>query len=152
MKPIVIVLLLLLFTLIANAELHEVRYDLGPQLFHDGDRIHIEKVQATSSGFEVGERVTVKGTYILESHPDAQIGLSVTQTEGGGRSKILPGQRLEIKAGGGEFELSIEIQHPGYLHVTFYPLDRGCGFGGVYFGTSRQMQEIRDWTFDWYVR
>jgi len=150
MKAIVIAPLLLLFTLVANAELKEVGYQIGPQLFRDGDSIKIEEVKASSSKFEVGESVTVKGTYTLESHPDARISIFVTQTEGDGKSEILPGQQLEIKEGMGEFELSIDIRHKGYLHVTFYPKN-GSGFGGVYFGKSKQMKEIKDWTLDWYL-
>jgi hypothetical protein len=150
MKSILIAPLLLLFTLVANADLKEVGYKIGPQLFRDGDNIKIEEVKASSSKFEIGDSVTVKGTYTLESHPDAKISIFVTQTEGDGKSDILPGQQLEIKEGKGEFELSIDIRHQGYLHVTFYPKN-GSGFGGVYFGKSKQMKEIKDWTLDWYL-
>ena len=47
--------------------------------------------------------------------------------------------------------MNIQIQHEGYLHVTFYPSEGGSGFGGVYFGKSKQMNEIEDWTLDWYL-
>lgn len=151
MKAITIAPLLLLFTLVANADLRDVGYKVGPQLFRDGDSIEIKEVKASSSRFEIGETVTVKGTYTLESHPDAQISIFVTQAEGDGKSEVLPGQQLRIKEGEGEFELSIEIRHEGYLHVTFYPTDGGIGFGGVYFGKSKQMKEIKDWTLDWYL-
>lgn len=150
MKAISITPLLLLFMLVANADLKEVGYQIGPQLFRDGDSIKIEEVKASSSKFEIGESVRVKGTYTLESHPDAKICIFVTQTEGDGKSKILPGQQLEIMKGEGAFELSIDIKHEGYLHVTFYPTN-GSGFGGVYFGESTQMKEIKDWTLDWYL-
>ena len=151
MKAIAIAPLLLLFTLVANAELQDVGYKVGPQLFRDGDSIEIKEVKASSSSFEIGETVTVRGNYTLESHPDAKISIFVTQTEGDGKSEILPGQQLRIKEGNREFELSVKIQHEGYLHITFYPSDGGSGFGGVYFGKSKQMQEIKDWTLDWYL-
>lgn len=149
MKTIITTSLLLFFTLVANADLREVDYKIGPQLFRDGDSIKIEEVKASSSKFNIGDSVTVRGTYNLASHPNARISIFVTQTEGDGKSEILPGQQLEIKKGNGEFELSIDIRHKGYLHVTFYPTN-GSGFGGVYFGKSKQMIEIRDWTLDWY--
>ena len=61
-------------------------------------------------------------------------------------------QQFEVKKGKGNFEVTIEIQHEGYLHVTFYPSKGGSGFGGVYFGKSKQMKKIEDWTLDWYLR
>lgn len=151
MKAIVIAPLLLLFTLVANADLKEVGYKIGPQLFREGDSIKIEEVKASSSKFDVGETVTVKGTYTLSSHPEANISLFVTQTEGDGKSKLQPEQQLAIHEGEGEFELSIDIRYEGHLHVAFYPIDGGRGFGGVYFGKSKQMKDIKHWTLDWYL-
>ncbi len=38
-----------------------------------------------------------------------------------------------------------------YLHVTFYSVSDGNGFGGVYFGTAKQMKEIESWNVPgWY--
>ena len=151
MKALALAPLLLLFTLVANADLREVSYKIGPQLFRDGDSIKIEEVKASSSRFQVGEKVTVSGRYTLSTHPEAQISIFLTQTEGDGKSEILPGQQMEIKEGDGEFELTVDIRHEGYLHVTFYPIDGGRGFGGLYFGKRKQMKEIKDWTLDWYL-
>lgn len=151
MKYIAIVPLFLISTLFANADLRDVSFATGPQLFRDGDNIQIEDVKASSSKFKVGEKVTVRGTYVLNSHPEANISIFITQTGGDGKSEILPGQQLKIKEGKGEFELSIDIRHEGYLHVTFYPVGGGSGFGGVYFGKSKQMREIKDWILDWYL-
>ncbi|MGZ0655199.1 hypothetical protein ACWPKO_13705 [Coraliomargarita sp. W4R53] len=151
MKFIAIAPLFLVVTLIANGALKEVGYKIGPQLFRKGDNIQILEVWASSSKFELNEIVTVKGTYTLASHSDAKINIVVTQTEGDGKSEISPNQRLEIGEGTGAFELSIEIQHKGYLHVTFYPTDGGRGFGGVYLGAPKQMKEIKDWKLGWYL-
>lgn len=151
MKTIVTTALLFLFTLAAHAELREVGYTLGPQLFRDSDSIKIEEVKATSSTFKIGENVTVKGTYTLESHEAGKISIYVTQIKKDGRSKTSPEQQFEVKKGEGNFEVNIQIQHEGYLHVTFYPSEGGSGFGGVYFGKSKQMNEIEDWTLDWYL-
>ncbi|MDQ8208057.1 hypothetical protein QEH52_11095 [Coraliomargarita sp. SDUM461003] len=151
MKALVITPFLFLLSLVASADLRDVGYKIGPQLFRYGDSIEIKEVKASSSGFETGETVIVKGTYSLRSHPDAKIGVFVTQTESHGKSEILPGQQMEIIEGDAVFELSIEIRYEGYLHVTFYPTEGGRGFGGVYFGKSKQMKEIEDWTLDWYL-
>ena len=100
----------------------------------------------------VGAIATVKGIYELESHNEGKVSIFLTQTEGDGRSSVSPMQQFEVKKGKGNFEVTIEIQHEGYLHVTFYPSKGGSGFGGVYFGKSKQMKKIEDWTLDWYLR
>jgi len=151
MKTILSTALLFLFTLSAHAELHEVGYTLGPQFFREGDHIVIEAVEASSSRFQVGETVHVKGRYTLQSREEAKIGIFVTQITGEGRSSILPEQQCAVNKGEGEFEVTIQIRHAGYLHVTYYPVEGGSGFGGVYFGKSKQMKAIDDWTLDWYL-
>lgn len=151
MKTTATTTLLFLLTLVAHADLKEVGDKLGPQLFREGDSITIKAVKASSSKFQVGDTVTVKGSYTLESHEKGKLSLFVTQTEGDGRSQILPEQQFEVSQGKGDFEVSLHIRHTGYLHLTFYPADGGSGFGGVYFGQSDQMKEIEDWTLDWYL-
>ena len=151
MKTIVTSTLLFLLILTAHAELKEVGYKIGPQLFREGDSIKIEEVKASSSKFKIGEIVSVKGSYTLQSEKEGKISIFVTQTEGDGHSKISPEQQFQVKKGKGNFEVSIQIQHEGYLHISFYPTEGGRGFGGVYFGKSKQMKEIEDWTLDWYL-
>jgi hypothetical protein len=151
MKTIVTISLLLLFILTAHADLREIEYKIGPQLFREGDRIQIEAVEASSSEFKVGETVTVKGSYTLRSEKEGKISIFVTQNSGEGPSRISPEQQFHAKEGKGNFEVSIQIQHEGYLHISFYPAEGGRGFGGVYFGEAKQMKEIEDWTLDWYL-
>lgn len=151
MKTIVTTTLLILLTFSAHASLREVEYTLGPKLFRDGDSIKIEEVKATSTKFKVGETVTVKGSYTLKSRKEANLSIILTQSEGDGESKILPGQQYEVREGEGDFEVTIKIRHEGYLHLTFYPTEGGSGFGGVYFGKRSEMKEIEDWTLQWYL-
>ncbi|WP_269522757.1 hypothetical protein [Coraliomargarita parva] len=135
-----------------GAEFQDVVYKTGPARFRAGDSIQIESVRSTGSKLRVGETIEVAGTYHLSSRPAAKISVFVTQTEGDGRSQILPGQEQVIREGAGAFELRIDVRHAGYLHVSFYPRDGGSSFGGVYFGKGKQMNAIEDWTLDWYVK
>jgi len=151
MKTIVTTSILFLLTLVAHAELRELGYTLGPQLFREGDSIKIEEVKASSSKFKIGETVTVSGSYTLKSKKEGKLSIFLTQKDDDGKSQISPEQQFKVKEGQGNFEVSIEIQHEGYLHLSFYPTDGGSAFGGVYFGKSKQMKEIEDWTLDWYL-
>jgi hypothetical protein len=51
---------------------------------------------------------------------------------------------MEIRKGSGSFELTEVVKHPGHLHLSFYPIQAGRRLGTVYFGTSQQMQEMRN--------
>jgi len=62
-------------------------------------------------------------------------------------------QELQVAQGSGDFLLSATIKEPGHVHLTFYDVYCGNPFGGFYFGTGPQMQEIADWHVrDWYVK
>jgi hypothetical protein len=125
---------------------------LGPKAFRDGDVIEITDVQATSPRLEQGDRVTVRGRFRLASQQRAQLALYLTQTEGDGVGEVEAAQTMTARGPRGEFELSTTIEHRGVLHVTFYDEESGKPFGGVYFGTERQMDEIADWDVrDWYL-
>ena len=99
----------------------------------------------------MGDKVLVKGYYTLTSKPKASLSLFATATKGPGRSPIQPEQTMAITEGQGQFELSETLNCDGYLHVTFYS-DGGRPFGGFYFGTAQQMNEIRHWDVRrWYT-
>jgi hypothetical protein len=96
--------------------------------------------------------VVVKGHYNLASEPKASLCLFATATKGSGRSSIRPEQKIGIAKGQGEFELSETLANDGYLHVTFYSVPEGKPFGGFYFGTAKQMEEIKHWDVrSWYT-
>lgn len=124
----------------------------GVKFFKDGDSITITEVKATSPDLKTGDKVTVKGRYTLSSRPKATLSLFATDAKGPGKQETLPEQKIEITAGKGEFELSITLKYDGYLHVTFYSVPDGKPFGGLYFGTAKQMEEIKNWKIqDWYT-
>jgi hypothetical protein len=124
---------------------------LGPKAFLDGDVIEITDVQATSPRLEQGDTVTVRGRYRLASHENAQLALYLTQTESGSPTETDPTQVVEVDGLRGKFELKTTIAHRGALHVTFYELESGRPFGGVYFGTAEQMKRIADWDVGYYL-
>ncbi len=128
-------------------ELPTATTTFGQRSFLKGDLIDILEVRATSSRFEVGDQVKVKGRYQLSSHNAASISLFTTQTQGDGHEATDPSQSIRAESGTHEFELSCTIRKKGYLHVSFYDLEHGQGFGGVYFGSARQMEEfnVGDW-------
>ena len=120
--------------------------------FRHGDSITITEVKATSPDLKAGEKVIVKGHYTLSSQPKASLSLFMTATKGPGIGPIHPEQQREITKGEGKFELSETLEGDGYLHVTFYSVSDGKGFGGIYFGTAKQMKEIANWDVaSWYT-
>jgi hypothetical protein len=126
---------------------------LGPKAFRDGDVIEITDVQATSPRLEQGDTAIVRGRYRLESQKNAHLALFLTQTESGGATEVDPRQTMQVDALRGEFELTTTIAHRGVLHVTFYDNESGKPFGGVYFGTRDQMEQVADWDVrSWYLR
>ena len=127
-----------------------VRFTQGVTKFTDGDVIAITEVLAEKATFDVGDTITVKGTYTLASHANAKILLSVTQDV----TKALPVEqghgiaRKEVEAGTGDFEMTISIPYEGWVHLGFYDTDSGKPFGNLYFGTKEQMDKIADWDLE----
>ena len=125
-----------------------VPFELGPQHFSGGDSIVIEQVQASSPLLAVGDKVTVRGRYVLKSQDKAQLCLYLSTSEAVGAEPVVSTQRVELQKGSGVFELTEVINHSGHLHLSFYPKQAGHRFGTVYFGTTQQMQEIRTLRLD----
>ena len=124
----------------------------GVQFFCLGDSISITAVKATSPHLRAGDKVVVKGHYTLSSRPKAALCLFATATKGSGKGPIRPEQKLAITKGDGDFELSETLEGDGYLHLTFYSVPQGKPFGGMYFGTAKQMKEIEHWAVkNWYT-
>jgi hypothetical protein len=117
----------------------------GVKFYNDGDSITITEVKATSPDLRTGDMVIVKGYYTLASEPKASLCFFTTATTGSGIGPIPPEQQIGIAKGLGEFELSKTLDCDGYLHVTFYSISTGKPFGGLYFGTAKQMEEIKHW-------
>ncbi len=136
-----------------SAALQNVSYVQGPLFFREGDSITITKLLASSPEFQVGDTVQVTGRYTLASKPQARLCLYVTATSrDSGATPNVPEQEMKALQGAGDFVLSETIREEGRLHLTFYDSETGHPFGGFYFGTEQQMQEIAGWSVkDWYA-
>jgi len=144
MKATAIVILLLLTASASASEpaQHPVTVELGPKAYRDGDVIQILEVTSTSPRLEQGDTITVRGKAGLDSQSEARLCLFLTQTEGNGAEEVEPAQQVVVPNGLSEFELTITVKHRGLLHLTFYDPQKGTPFGGVYFGTRKQMQPL----------
>jgi hypothetical protein len=129
----------------AIAQPEIIQVTVGVKFFRDGDSITITEVKATSPDLKTGDKVIVKGHYTLASKPKASLSLFETAKKGPGEAEIRPEQRIGISNGLGEFELSTTLEYDGYLHVTLYSVPEGKSFGGLYFGTAKQMEDIKNW-------
>ncbi len=116
-----------------SAEPANVAFAIGKQEFKPGDGIVIDQVRATSSTLKAGDKVTVRGHYLLASAPKASLGLFVTHRAPAGPDKTEKSQMTQVESAGGAFELSCEITYEGNIHVSFYSVSDGQAFGGVYF-------------------
>jgi len=123
----------------------------GVKKFATGDSITIAEVSSEKGTLAVGDTITVKGTYTLASQKNARLLLSVTQDA----TKAPPSEQGKgsahktIKAGTGEYEMTINIPHEGWLHLGFYNSETGKPFGQLYFGTKEQMDKIANWNLDY---
>jgi hypothetical protein len=132
--------------------IQQVPFTIGPNFFQKGDLINITEVKASSPNPKKGDKVNVKGYYMLASASKASLLLSVTATKGSGHSKIRREQTKQITRGQGDFEFSETMPFNGYLEVAFYPVPAGEAFGGLYVGTAKQMEEIKSWDVKaWYT-
>jgi hypothetical protein len=109
-------------------------------------------VLANSPNLAAGDRVVVRGQYLLASKERATLLLALTQPEGAGRESVSPAQMMKVERGTGAFELAYEVKHTGVLNLTLYGFADGKPFGGVYFGTKPQMDGIKDWTLSDYEK
>lgn len=124
----------------------------GVKFFRDGDSITISEVKATSPDLTTGAKVIVKGRYTLSSRPKASLSLYATDAKGPDKGEFHPEQQISVSAGQGDFELCTTLEYDGYLHVTFYSVPEGKPFGGLYFGTVKQMKDIKNWDIqNWYT-
>ena len=130
---------------VAEESLKPVSFVLGPTHFNTGDAIIISQVVATSPDFKTGDTITVRGTYRLQSRKEATLALFLThprQTE----DIVTPAQTMKVRTVEGTFTLTCELKTEGATHVTLYGAN-GRPFGGVYFGTEKQMREVAKWLF-----
>jgi hypothetical protein len=123
-----------------------VPYELGDSEFAPGDNIAIQEIRGTSDTIKPGETYCVTGTYTLSSQHQANLSFFATTTNRT-PTPIDPQQTVRITNGTGTFRLVKQVAEDGYLHLTFYSLASGHGFGGVYFGQGQWV--LRDKHFSY---
>jgi hypothetical protein len=118
----------------ANAKLPDVAFAVSEQQFKAGDAILIDQVLASSPKLGVGDKVIVRGHYLLASASKATIGFCATHASPTTTDDpVSQSQTTNAKSPAGSFELYGEITYAGALHISFYPAAGGEAFGGVYF-------------------
>jgi hypothetical protein len=122
-----------------------VAFELGEAEFLPGDSITIQQVRGTSSTIGTGETYCVEGTYTLASRDKADLALFAT-TVSDVPTPTDPSQHTRIEKGTGKFRLVKTMRQEGYLHVSFYPVPSGSGFGGVYFGQGKWVLHHKGWS------
>lgn len=124
----------------------DVPIELGEAEFYDGDSITITEIRGSHATVAKGGTYVVKGRYHLASRDGARLLLSVTATEGSGRSETEPDSVTTVAKGDGEFTLVKRVDVAGYPHLTFYGAD-GHPFGGVYFGHGESLLGKKGWSY-----
>lgn len=102
-------------------------YEQPWSAFQLGDEIVVTELRGTSPRIEEGASYRVSGTYTLGSQDGAM--LHVYATSGAVSSRQGP----DVAKGNGIFVREFTLDKMGDLHVNYYPLGGGSGFGGIYF-------------------
>jgi hypothetical protein len=92
----------------------------------------------------------VTGKYRLQSRDKATLALYLTQTKSAEIEETSPAQKCVAKRGWHEFTSVITVKHRGLLHLTFYDYATDEPFGGVYFGTPKQVRSDHGISVDHY--
>ena len=123
---------------------YAVKFEQGETRFLNGDKITIVEVRGTADKFTPGNIYWIKGTYRLASHDRATLAAYTTAMDAAnGTSTPLKVQSAVVTRGNGTFTLFLPMSCRGWPHVSFYPADRGQGFGGNYFGTGDSV--LKQW-------
>ena len=122
----------------------KVSYEFGKSEFAPGDCITITSLLVRRDAVTTNETYCVEGNYTLASKDKAFLGFFAT-VPNSGPLPADPREQANITKGSGTFRLIKPMSEMGYLHVSFYDLSDGNGFGGVYFGQGEWvLQKIFD--------
>jgi beta-lactamase regulating signal transducer with metallopeptidase domain len=110
--------------------------------FAEGDSIEIKEIVGTAGNLQPGNRYIVRGRYKLASADEAKLCLFATN----GETKCQQG--LDVGRGEGQFERTFDYLKEGGLHLSFYPVNGGNGFGGVYFTDKGSKSKVPIATVD----
>ena len=98
---------------ISNAQVisKNIPIKIGAKSFDEGDVISITESKSTSDKIQIGDTVTIKGKYRLDSVDSAKLMLLTTRTKTDGAIEVDKSQKLKVTKGWHEFELSTIIKH-----------------------------------------
>ena len=100
--------------------------------FAEGDAIEVTSVEGDRPTCAEGGTYVVHVRYTLSSRARAHV--QVFQTGLDAKSES---EGVDVVRGSGELNLPLKIIATGRPHASFYPLDHGEQFGGVYFRCDR---------------
>ncbi len=123
-----------------------IPFELGDAEFSPGDTITILQVHGTKDTISLGGTYRVEGTYSLACRDKASLALYAT-TLTSVPTPTDPSQTMRIEKGTGSFRLIKTMREEGYLHVSFYPIPSGSGFGGIYFGQGKWVLHNKDYSY-----
>ncbi|MEQ9499101.1 MAG: hypothetical protein RIT81_19625 [Deltaproteobacteria bacterium] len=121
-----------------------VPFEVGATELAPGDLITIDRIVGERSSLEVGGHYVVHGRYRLASHARAKLLLSVTTTD---QDAAAQPTTIDLEAGEGTFTIPLELTAAGYPHVTFYEIETGRPFSGVYFGHDAWLLRTKSWRY-----
>jgi len=104
-----------------------INFEITSTKFQNGDSIEITDLSGPAGAIRPGQTYTVSGRYTLKTHDDALLYVYATNGE------VQSSQGPSIKQGEGQFTRTFTLLKEGDLHLSYYPLGGGDGFGGVYF-------------------
>tara|TARA_B100000614_G_scaffold174413_1_gene155756 strand:- start:208 stop:639 length:432 start_codon:yes stop_codon:yes gene_type:complete len=120
MKKIIITSLIALAGIL-NAKT-QIEFQQLEYLAEPHDLIEIQEVNLIDTEeLIIGSTIEVIGRYNLGSTDNAQIGLSITSKEKGGKHYPQPYEQKNITKGSGEFRLVRKIDRNGGIHISIYP-------------------------------
>src|SRR5262249_30698910 len=83
--------------------------------------------------------------YTLSSRDEAELAFHVTSSDRR-PSPIDSKQTHRIRKGTGKFRLVKTFDREGWPHVSFYPVQPGSDFGGIYFGQGEWLLRKKGWS------
>ncbi|HPF13578.1 MAG: hypothetical protein H6830_06610 [Planctomycetes bacterium] len=122
-----------------------VPFKIGGTLFRHEDQITVKELLSTTGKIEASAVLKVRGTYSLQSEPEARLYFGLTTSEEPQATAVPTAASPKVESsrlvaqGSDEFELTYFVEQTGFPHVTFYGSESGRPFGGLYFGSDANL-------------
>jgi hypothetical protein len=122
---------------------HNLHFEIGDTSLLDGDSLTIDSIRGPTDTILPGNIYVVKGTYKLNSHPNAVLSSNVTSDKNSAPRIKTQHVRTNttISQGEGNFTVYLNMDTNGYPHISFYPSEGGSSFDSIYFGTGESLMK-----------